>query len=161
MPPPFHNRSPSSYDHDPSIDSDTPPSPTSPTSHPTSHLQTLKARLTPLRHVESLLIAKLVPPNEDEATSLHPVGNWRNQEVFVRSVTGWKSALAKARSVNANVYSENGRPLSAGVTGLETADEPQEVLHSCRRDMQQLWNDRSVQDILRKRKIRLEEFPGL
>lgn len=51
--------------------------------------------------------------------------------------------------------------MSAGNTGLETTDEPQEVLHSCRRDMMQLWNDPGVRDVLRRRKIRLEEASGL
>jgi len=55
----------------------------------------------------------------------------------------------------------NGRPNSAGNTGLETADEPQEVLYSCQRDLISLWNDRAVREILKRKKVRLEEFPGL
>ncbi|KAM6492613.1 guanine nucleotide-binding protein alpha-4 subunit [Amanita muscaria] len=34
------------------------------------HLEALKAHLLPLRHIEALLIAKLVPPDEEEATRL-------------------------------------------------------------------------------------------
>ena len=62
-----------------------------------------------------------------------------------------------------NVCSGNGatRPMSAGNTGLETQDEPQEVLNMCRRDMIALWHDEGVRDVLRRRKIRLEEGSGL
>lgn len=161
--------------------------------------EALRQRLNPLRHVEQLLIAKLVPPNEDEATQLagpshsqHPPGptsamqpsfmgsttnssSYRNQEIFVRPGTGWKGALARNRvnypgsglwnnsNGSGSDASTHGfhRPNSAGNTGLETSDEPQEVLHSCRKEMIQLWNDESIREILRRKKIRLEEFPGL
>ncbi|KAF8156817.1 guanine nucleotide binding protein, alpha subunit [Crassisporium funariophilum] len=167
----------------------------------TTPLDALKARLLPLRHIEALLIAKLVPPNEEEATHLAgPSGNgghhsptqshfsrstqhggyagyghqrsqsqsYRNQEVFVRPGPGWKGGLARARvnftgyssSVNSNSSSSSSSPMSAGNTGLETPDEPQEVLYSCRRDMVQLWQDEGVREVLRRRKIRLEEGSG-
>lgn len=161
-----------------------------------SSIDSIRGRLLPLRHIESLLIAKLVPPNEDEATHLAGPGysdgqssptdshfnathfparvhlpqknqSYRNQEIFIRPGPGWKGGLARAR-VSYETYdttmrqTANGhRPMSAGNTGLETPDEPQEVLHSCRRDMIALWNDESVRDILRRRKIRVEEKSGL
>ena len=130
-------------------------------------LELLKMRLLPLRHIEALLIAKLVPPNEEEATHLGHKGysngsissksdsSTHNQEVFVRPGTSWKGVLA--RSFNRM----NGRPMSAGSTNLESTDEPQDVLHACRHDMVNLWGNQLVRDILRRRKIRLEEFPGL
>lgn len=131
-------------------------------------------RLLPLRHIEALLIAKLVPPNEEEATHLgHQAGagggsissesdysnSLHNQEVFVRpagSSSNWKGVLTRGVS-----RFNHGRPMSAGTTGLETKDEPQEVLNSCRRDIMILWGDPTVKEILRRKKIRLEEFPGL
>ncbi|KAI0088998.1 G-alpha-domain-containing protein [Irpex rosettiformis] len=118
------------------------------------HLETITMRLLPLRHIEALLIAKLVPPNEDEATHLglgmgvgtgvvH--GYYRNQrEIFVRP----------------GATNTGGRPQSAGTCGQETADESQAVLNQCREDMIALWNDPTVRDVLRKRKVRLEESPG-
>lgn len=127
----------------------------------------LTMRLLPLRHVEALLIAKLVPPNEEEATHLgHKAKSnesissgsdrsFQGQEVFVRGISGWKGVLAKGVS---RIHS---RPTSAGTTGLETRDDPQEVLHMCRKDIMALWGDPFVREILRRRKIRLEEFPGL
>jgi hypothetical protein len=148
-----------------------------------SPLEALKSRLQPLRHVEDLLVAKLVLPNEDEAThlaglsnSIYPPGqpqqhsasnSFRSQEVFVRPGAAWKGALSKARVTNPSMSDEgtsahqNGRPNSAGTAGLETTDEPQEVLHSCQRDLISLWNDEVVREILRRKKVRLEEFPGL
>ena len=130
------------------------------------HLEELRRRLYPLRHVESLLIAKLCPPNEHEATSLGYGGAnsvngnvplpWgqppshvlHNNEVFVRPGASWKTR-------------STGRPLSAGTTGQETIDECQTMLHHCRSDIMALWNDSVVRQILRRRKIRLEESPGL
>ncbi|KAK7439798.1 hypothetical protein VKT23_017373 [Stygiomarasmius scandens] len=149
--------------------------------HNPASLEALKMRLLPLRHTEALLVAKLVPPNEDEATHLpgqsqsngfshlSMTGNaYRSQEIFVRPGTTWKGALARARvhypsaSIDRedSVHSVNGRPLSAGNLGLETADEPQEALNSCRHDMMQLWADSGVRSLLHRRKIRLEEYPG-
>jgi hypothetical protein len=148
-----------------------------------SPLEALKSRLQPLRHVEHLLVAKLVPPNEDEAThlagpsnSVYPPGqpqhhsalnSFQSQEVFVRPGVGWKGALSNARVTNPSV-SDDGtsaykhrRPNSAGNAGLETVDEPQKVLHSCRKELISLWNDGFVREILRRKKVRLEEFPGL
>lgn len=124
------------------------------------HLHAICMRLLPLRHVETLLIAKLVPPNEDEATHLgisdsgYDPHSYRKQEVFVRPTTTWKGAQKKQSN-------GSGRPSSAGTTGIETPEESQAVLHQCRNDMIALWNDRTVKDILKKRKIRLEESPGL
>ena len=132
------------------------------------HLEELRRRLYALRHVESLLIAKLVPPNETEATTLGYGGSnsvngnvpvrwgvhqppshpFQNKEVFVRPGAQWK-------------LRSSGRPQSAGTTGQETVDESQAVLHHCRADIVALWNDPVVRQILRRRKIRLEETPGL
>ena len=131
-------------------------------------LELLKMRLLPLRHIEALLIAKLVPPNENEATHLGHKGkcndsitssrsdrSFHTPEVFVRGASSWKGVLAKG------VSQMHNRPMSSGTMGLEIDDEPQEVLHSCRKDIMTLWSDPLVRDILRRRKVRLEEFPGL
>lgn len=130
------------------------------------HLEDLRRRLYPLRHAESLLIAKLCPPNEYEATSLGYGGSnsvngnvhsswhqpsshaFHNNEVFVRPGAAWK-------------LRSTGRPQSAGNTGLETIDECQSMLHHCRSDIVALWNDAVVRQVLRRRKVRLEESPGL
>jgi guanine nucleotide-binding protein alpha-1 subunit len=122
------------------------------------HLESLSMRLLPLRHIESLLIAKLVPPNEDEATHLGLANtdssSSTNREIFVRPGLTWKGGL---HNRNRNY----GRPQSAGTHGQETLDETQIVLNQCCNDMIALWNDKTVRDILKKHKVRLEESPGL
>ncbi|KAF8828262.1 hypothetical protein HHX47_DHR4000576 [Lentinula edodes] len=149
-----------------------------------TEIESLKLRLFPLHHIEALLIAKLVPPNEEEATRLiaspestntyppsHPARtSYKTQEIFVRPGPGWKGGLARARvSYPSFTGSPNGeesgstnagRPNSAGNIGLETSDEPQEVLNACRTDIMRLWADRGVKQLLHRRKIRLEEYPG-
>ncbi|KXN81891.1 Guanine nucleotide-binding protein alpha-4 subunit [Leucoagaricus sp. SymC.cos] len=129
------------------------------TQYHANHIETLKSRLSPIRHTEQLLISKLVPPNEDEPTHL---GNgviggnalhWAtgssstsrggNGEVFVRPTTGWRGALARAGSIDA-----------------EGTDETQETLNALCGDMIQLWQDPGVREVLKRRKIRLEEGSG-
>jgi hypothetical protein len=117
-------------------------------------------RLKPLRHIENILVTKLVPPNEAEATSLgsrpdiiSSSQSRKDQEIFVRPGKGWHGTLLRgARSF---------RPTSAGSTGLETPDDAQCVLDSCRPDMIALWRNPTVRAILQRRKVRLEELPGL
>ena len=119
----------------------------------------IQERLKPLRHIENLLATKLVPPNEAEATHLasrpdfiSSSQNRKGQEIFVRPGMGWHGALLRgARS----------RPSSAGSTGFETPDDTQCVLDSCRADMVALWQNPTVRAILQRRKVRLEELPGL
>ncbi|KAJ2933184.1 hypothetical protein H1R20_g3924, partial [Candolleomyces eurysporus] len=143
------------------------------------HLESLKHRLQPLKHIEQMLIAKLVPPNEEEPTQLAAPGNanvsnpqqgslsYRSQEIFVRPGPGWKGALSRARvSYPGFSGSEgtgtgfSGRPMSAGNAGLETQDEPQEVLNLLRMEMVQLWQDPVVKETLKRKKIKLEEGSG-
>lgn len=137
--------------------------------HIPHEIDLLRMRLTPLRHIEALLIAKLIPPSEDDAASLVGSGSFsayqarrspsversrRTQEVFVRPGATWKGALAKTSR-------RDGRPTSLGDIGMSTRDEAQEVLHGCSDDIISLWNNRFVREVLRRRKIRLEELPGL
>ncbi|KAG6379560.1 guanine nucleotide binding protein, alpha subunit [Boletus reticuloceps] len=137
--------------------------------HIPHEIDLLRMRLTPLRHIEALLIAKLIPPSQDDAASFHGGSSfsayqsrrstsaerlWRTQEVFVRPGATWKGALAKSTR-------RDGRPISLGDTGMTTRDEAQEVLHSCSDDIISLWDNKFVREVLRRRKIRLEELPGL
>lgn len=154
--------------------------------HPDLH--ELKMRLLPLRHIEQLLIAKLVPPGEDEASGFgyfpasavappaassasmsvasgsinsgrythgysHSISQ-RNQEIFVRPGMALNGNVARGKG------SIGGR-LSNGSNSLDGPDEPTIVIHECCRDIQALWRDRSAREILRRRKIKLEEQSGL
>ncbi|KAF6757650.1 guanine nucleotide binding protein, alpha subunit [Ephemerocybe angulata] len=146
-----------------------------------AHLETLKQKLQPLKHIEQMLIAKLVPPNEEEATHLAAPGNpyissaqvaagpqtYRSQEIFIRPGPGWKGALSRARVNYPGFGGSEGsggpngqRPMSAGNTGLETQDEPQEVLHMLKKEIVQLWQDPVVKEILKRKKIKLEQESG-
>ncbi|KAF8621327.1 hypothetical protein AX15_007865 [Amanita polypyramis BW_CC] len=166
-----------------------------------SSLEAIKGRLLTLRHIEALLIAKLVPPNEEEPTHLispsqsayppaassqtfpalpshvtHPTHyrrpsqngrNTRDQEVFVRANHGWKGALARSRigglsksESDESIGDTHRRATSLGDLGAKTSDEAQEVLNACRDDMIRLWHDEGVREILRGKKIRLEESSG-
>jgi len=158
-----------------------------------SPLENLKNRLAPLRRVETLLIAKLVPPNEEEPTHLgrssgssgSPVSQTfptrphhlprrpsqngvlpRDQEFFVRASQGIKGVLTRARVANSSVSESDDsvsdrRATNLGNGDVETPDEVQEVLNACQDDMIQLWYDENVREILRTKKIRLEESSGL
>jgi guanine nucleotide-binding protein alpha-1 subunit len=122
----------------------------------TDELDAFQLRLLGLRHVEAILIAKLVPPNGEEATLLEngykpgADAQWRSQEVFVRPTTRWKGALANGKG-----------KASASSHDLGSLDEVTDILNSCREDMVDLWHNTVVRELLRRRKLRLEESPGL
>ena len=147
----------------------------------TEELDQMRLRLLPLRHVESLLISKLVSPGEDEATHVGFVtfddkekGRARSlggdtqslfvpprrpQEVFVRPNSTWKGAVARGAEGMSN--STRNRPSSSSATGIESPDEVTAVLNSCRDDMMALWEDPKVRAILKRRRVRIDEQPGL
>ncbi|KAJ7681133.1 guanine nucleotide binding protein, alpha subunit [Mycena rosella] len=155
-----HSHSPSASDGELEIDADADSDPEStrfsssppplplPLPQESAHAA-LRTRLLPLRHIEALLIARLVPAHEDEPTRLdvpfNAAGRDTAKEIFVRPGNRWKGALGRgARSPERR----------------EARDEPQETLHACAPDLIALWGDPRVRDVLRRRKIRLEEGPG-
>lgn len=128
--------------------------------HLPDQLLAIRERLNPLRQIENALVTKLVPPNEAEGTDLgtrpdviSSSQSRRDQEIFVRPGKGWHGALLRG--------ARPSRPTSAGSAGLETPDNAQCVLGSCRPDMIALWQNPTVRAILQRRKVRLEELPGL
>lgn len=123
-------------------------------------LLAIRERLKALRPIENILVTKLVPPNEAEATKLgtrpdiiSSSQSRKDQEVFVRPGKGWHGALLRG--------TRSSRPTSAGSAGMETPDDTQCVLDLCRPDMIALWQNPAVRAILHRRKVRLEELPGL
>ncbi|KAJ7636893.1 G-alpha-domain-containing protein [Roridomyces roridus] len=107
---------------------------------PAPALDTLRRTLLPpLRHIETLLIARLVPKGEKEATRLG--AGVDDHEIFVRPGNRWKAGKSKS-------------PVR------EEADAAQQTLHSFAPAMQALWTDPAVRAVLKRRKIRLEEGPG-
>ncbi|KAJ7098222.1 guanine nucleotide binding protein, alpha subunit [Mycena epipterygia] len=138
---------PDAYEYEPDFASDPESDPdysrfsSSPPPLPAAVFDALRMRLLPLRHIEALLIARLVPANEDEPTRLSAPAN--PKEIFVRPGNRWKGIGARSKSPE-----------------REARDEAQEALHACASAMIALWSDAGVRDVLRRRKIRLEEGPG-
>ncbi|KAJ7323002.1 guanine nucleotide binding protein, alpha subunit [Mycena albidolilacea] len=153
----------SGYASDGAVDSD-PESDPGPSSQsrfnfdPAPEWEALRARLLPLQHVEALLIARLVPPNEDEPTRLDfggglPPGAEVMKEIFVRPGNRWKASEHQKSPANSRSHS---RSHSHG----SDRDEAQEALTACAPAMMALWADPGVRAVLRRRKVRLEEGPG-
>jgi hypothetical protein len=128
---------------------------------PLDDVRNITARLAPVRSVEATLIHKLVPRDEEEPTRLTAA-----EEVFVRPGVSWKGHLSAARSIKgkAPVRTSSSRPTSPGSSTLVDGVSDEDInmaLHACRLDMLALWNHSSTRAILRRRKLRLEESPGL
>ncbi|OCH88372.1 G-alpha-domain-containing protein [Obba rivulosa] len=176
---PAYTSEPENDDDDPDAQTALPP-----------HLSALRARLDALRKVESLLIARLVPPSEGEAVELgphphisehagaHGNGNGngayangfgyvngngadappRRTEIFVRAGTAWKGRVQRLRAAPLS-------PTSDGGDDAELDSDPsaiaQQTIHTCSGALRALWADETVRRVLRRRKIRLEEWPGL
>ncbi|KAK7059742.1 guanine nucleotide-binding protein alpha-4 subunit [Favolaschia claudopus] len=130
--------------------------------------ESLKQALLPLRDVEQLLITRLVPPTEDEPTRLEtglPPGepsaaSWSAREFFVRPGNRWKAKHSSSSSPSRSASeSSSSKPPSNGSTEFDAA-QIQASLAACAPAMIALWTDHGVREVLRRRKIRLEEGPG-
>jgi guanine nucleotide-binding protein alpha-1 subunit len=128
---------------------------------PLDDVRSVAARLAPIRTIEAALISKLVPRDEEEPTRLTA------EEVFVRPGASWKGQLSAARSWKgkaAAALNGSSRPGSPGNSTLVEGPSEEDItmgIHACRLDMIAIWNHSSTREILRRRKLRLEESPGL
>lgn len=111
----------------------------------------LKLRLAPLRSVREDLQARLGA--SDWPASNAGGGKSKMQDFFVRSNTSWKSSL---RPGSAKCSSEHSRR-----KGQDENNETGEVLASCAEDIKALWADDVIQELLRRRRLRLDLQPGL
>jgi len=136
----------------------------------------------------SVLASPEASPEEDEATQLAPITNGRailpenyivpepqnqtftpprfdtRKEVFVRSQggsSGWKKAIGKLGGSGKNKKGTAEPARGAADDWGSDPEDPVHVLAKCKRDMVSLWEDPSVQSVLKKRKLRLEESSGL
>jgi guanine nucleotide-binding protein alpha-1 subunit len=147
-------------DEDSDLDDGEMPSPTSqrnpaallgPPLNFTEKHRLLRLKLAPLRSLQGDLRARLgacdwpAPKSGIEGTKT------KAQDFFVRSNAGWKSALRP----NARRSLDNSRKKS------QQDGETAEVLASCAEDIKALWADEIVQEMLKRRKLRLELLPGL
>ncbi len=171
--------SPSSNGHGSASESPTSESPSGPPIQFTHTHALLKLRLGPLRRVEADL-KQLIGAATDEITQSdlnhghddttsgdelnaaapfeNGAGRRRPAEYYVRSNASWRDAVRGAYKR----ISGNDDPSRAGgaADGIKLEDAT-EIIASCAEDMQALWSDEVVQDVLRRRKIRPELAPGL
>ncbi|KAF8070364.1 guanine nucleotide binding protein, alpha subunit [Lyophyllum atratum] len=126
---------------------------------PTPHIglteqhESLTLRLAPLRQIErdlKMLLGSGSSEFDDtrDKTS-HPTGrsNSTLTNLHLRSTSGWKTVLDHIRSPTAG----KDRQLQTVASG---------VIISLKDDIRKLWEDPILQQILRKRHIRLEDTPG-
>lgn len=85
-------------------------------------------------------------------------------EFSINSSNGWKTALDRLRSIRHNTRNV------AGVDPVELLpqkmdddleEETASMLSSVREDIKSLWEDDTVKEVLTRRKVRLEDAPGL
>lgn len=119
----------------------------------------LKMRLLPLQQIEEVLIQMLNPvgSHETEATHLVPSKNssTRFKELAIHSTSQWKSTFGKVLTTTRSSV-ESGLDID-----WDNSTDPVTVLHACAPDILRLWNDPTVQELLRVRRMRLEDMSGL
>lgn len=133
----------------------------------------LKLRLAPLRRVQTDLERRLgsgaeepIPVTSGMPSEAAPFDidnlnvKHRTQEFYVRSSTGWKSALDKFRQ-----GSRSSTEADAANRDKERRDREDEetaaIISRCKDDMHALWTDPVIRHMLARRKFRLEDSPGL
>lgn len=119
--------------------------------------RTLKLRLAPLRHVEADLRARLGVEADTPVGFHSPLSSPQTPDSSLNEATvrSWNGAL------NGYERHESGEQrLRNRSSVLKGGDEAMEVLDACREDIISLWNDDVVQDILARRRIKLEDEPG-
>lgn len=129
----------------------------------------LKLRLLPLRSVQSDIQNRLglcdypTPATATETTSKN-----RNHELFVWSHGSWKSTVGSRKDGGGGGGNGGGghghaRKPSDAALRRKGGDEAEtmEIIASCKEDMQALWEDEVVQEMLKRRRLRLDLMPGL
>ncbi|THH19159.1 hypothetical protein EW146_g1961 [Bondarzewia mesenterica] len=143
------------------------PTSTSPLAFNERH-RLLNLRLAPLRGVQADLERRLGSAAQEptssttephEAMPPPPVASRRPQEFYVQSRDGWKSALARFKPWQSD---EQGNPAAAqaAVWQQKKDTEVTNVIAECAEDMKAVWEDEVVREMLRRRKVRMEEAPG-
>jgi hypothetical protein len=133
---------------------------------------------TPLADAERILRSRIAshpghnhafqhPPSSlprPRPTSAPPIDLEAETEVFVQSRAGWHGPLREAPTYGlemAKVLHPYGTFIHDGGIDASNPDDPVHIVRMCREDMVELWNDPSVQEILRRKKMRWHEWPGL
>ena len=173
----------SGHGHNGAIESS--PTSDSPISPPIQFSHThalLKLRLAPLRRVEADLkqligaasdeigasTADFALPGSDSAAGGDELsaaapfengsGRRRPSEFYVRSNATWREAV---RSAYNKISGHDDAMREGGAADGSKLEDATEIIASCAEDMHTLWEDEVVQELLRRRRIRLELAPGL
>ncbi|TDL19263.1 G-alpha-domain-containing protein [Rickenella mellea] len=136
--------------------------------HPSSFTEKhrlLKLRLTPLRRVQRDLEQRLGSATEEPCATNTPTvaAPFEPQEFYIRSTTGWKAALDKfkPRLSRDSKDSKDGGMTTAMREKLQReADEATQIIAGCREDMQSIWEDKAIREMLSRRKMMLENSGG-
>ncbi|TRM55800.1 G-protein alpha subunit-domain-containing protein [Schizophyllum amplum] len=143
----------------PPISPSTPPM--SPTFYPEldPELLKLKARLQPVVTIEELLIRRLTEDSgETEATQLDTIQRSRIvlKEVAVNASLQWKGAFARHKLE----LSDRDSFDSATAVDWEDPNDPGIVLNACSEDIKNCGGHPTIQEMLLKQNLRLEEMAG-
>ena len=143
--------------------------------------QRLRQRLGPLAAIQRSLEEKLGTASLelqstsvstaapfDQLTSSSSSSSRRGiSEFSIHSSNGWKSALDRLRNIRPSSSLRNtpgNEVLESPVTPVMNDDlegETASTLASVRDDIKSLWEDKTVREVLTRRKVRLEDAPGL
>jgi hypothetical protein len=104
----------------------------------------LALRLSPLKQAGELLRMRISLPEDDTHVV---VAN--STDFAVRSAAGWKEAFLKLRGQR------------GGEAGTKEELQSAAILEACADDMSTLWSDPIVKNIVRQKRLRLEESSGL
>jgi hypothetical protein len=121
------------------------------------HLK-LRMRLLPLQRVEELLLQRLSWAGSTEFEPTQPMSfaqPCRRKEFAVHSSSPWKNALAQLLNAALGSFDQQSE------FEFTDPDDPGVVLNACSEDMIRLWNDPTIQELLRVMRIRLEDMAGL
>ena len=139
----------------------------------------LKLRLAPLRQIETdlkLLIGAATEelpdisglsgssntsalPEDPQLAAAPFEGRARRPgEYYVRANASWREAVRSAYHRLGGTDNGDGR---AGAIPVERLEGATEIIASCAEDMQALWTDEVVRELLKRRKIKMELTPGL
>ncbi|KAF8189918.1 guanine nucleotide binding protein, alpha subunit [Mycena galopus ATCC 62051] len=127
-------------------------------------LATLKLRLSPLIRIEEILMQRLIPigPDNSDAARLKQLTNIPyselprnvNREVAVHSANPWKDVFKRLVGTDTESFD------SERAVDWEDPTDPGVVLHALAEDMKALWSNRTVQALLVRQNLRLQEAAG-
>jgi guanine nucleotide-binding protein alpha-1 subunit len=121
----------------------------------------LKLRLAPLRRVETDLRARLGADEETSPGIRSPLvvpgaADLPQGEATVRS---WRGAFSRQEQQHRETLGE--QRVRNRSSKLASADDVTDVLYGCREDIKVLSRDSTVREMLLRKKIYLDELPGL